>query len=84
LVPTTRRPGLLRCLLRSQQKTLATISQKQGEPATTDTLEGVTQKTVSHKIDLACHGLLSLQLNREAGEREVARLASLGLAHVGD
>ena len=61
---------------------LATLSIQLGEETTVESLTGMTQKMVSTKIDLTNQSLLSPKI-QEAGEREVARMASLSLAQAG-
>ena len=65
---------------------LATLSLKLGdylgEETTVDTLTGLTQKMVGTKIDLANQALFSTKITG-AGEREVARMASLSLPQAG-
>ena len=61
---------------------LATLSIQLNEEATIESLTGLTQKMVSAKIDLANQSLLSPKI-LEAGEREVARMASLSLPQAG-
>ena len=83
---------LVRQLLGTQQEAATALSQelldslttKQGEEATMASLQEQTQKIVSAVIDLSNKHLLSNRINEEAGEREIARLASLGLPHAGD
>ena len=83
---------LVRQLLGTQQQApinlsqglLDTITAKQGEEVTTESLQEETQKTVSKAIDLNNQQLLSNHITEEACEREIARLASLGLPHAGD
>ena len=65
------------------QPLLDLLSAKQGEEATAESLQGVTQKMASFTIDKSNQTLLS-NLIRESGEREIARLASLSLPHAGD
>ena len=57
---------------------LATLSIQLSEEVTVESLTGLTQKMVSTKIDLANQTLLTPRI-LEAGEREVARMASLSL-----
>ena len=61
---------------------LATLSLKLGEETTADTLTGLTQKMVGTKVDLANQTLLSTK-TMGAGEREVARMASVSLPQAG-
>ena len=64
---------------------LEALATKQGEEqVTVESLEGVSQKAASLKIDEHNHQLLSDFLTREGDVREIARLASLGLPHAGD
>ena len=59
------------------------ISAKTGEDETLETLTGVSQKMASLKIDLSNQSLLLQQISEEGEEREIARMASLGLPHAG-
>lgn len=61
---------------------LPTLTLKLGEDTTQDSLHGKTQKMLSLQIDLGNQQLLS-ELVQAAGEREVARMASLSLAYAG-
>ena len=61
---------------------LATLSIQLGEDTSIESLIGLTQKMVSQKIDLTNQSLLSPKI-MEAGEREVARMASLSLPQAG-
>ena len=61
---------------------LATLSIQLNEDVTIESLTGLTQRMVSAKVDLANQTLLTPKI-LEAGEREVARLASLSLPHAG-
>ena len=63
---------------------LAQLSDKQGEEATKENLLGVSQKAISLKIDLRSHQLLSEHITNTGVQRDIARLASLGLPHSGD
>jgi hypothetical protein len=63
---------------------LALLSFKQNEEATIDSLQGVSQKAVSLKVDLHNHHQLSEHLSTQGQTRDIARLASLGLPHAGD
>ena len=63
---------------------LQLLSRKQGEEATVESLEGLSQKTASLTIDLYNRDAL-LQHYTTAGEiREIARLKSLRLPHAGE
>ena len=66
------------------QALLQLLSFKQGEDATTESLEGVTQKMASYTIDLHNRNLLTDHYTRVEEEREMARLASVALPHAGD
>ena len=61
---------------------LATLSIQLNEEVTEESLVGLTQKMVSNKVDLANKTLLAPKI-LEAGEREVARMASLSLPQAG-
>ena len=61
---------------------LPTLSIQLGEETTVESLTGLTQKMVSSKIDLVNQTLLSPKI-MEAGEREIARMASLSLPQAG-
>ena len=61
---------------------MATLSIQLNEETTAETLTGLTQRMVSAKVDLANQTLLTPRI-LEAGEREVARLASLSLPQAG-
>ena len=63
---------------------LALLTTKKGEEATTESLQGVSQKAASLEIDLHNHHLLTDHYTREGVQRDIARLASLGLPHAGD
>ena len=63
---------------------LALLSSKQEEEATTEALQGVSQRAVSLQIDLHNHKLLTAQHTRENGQREIARMKCLEVAHAGD
>ena len=52
------------------------------ESVTESSLKGLTQRQLSLKVDLANQRLLSTH-TEVAGEREVARLASVSLPHAG-
>jgi hypothetical protein len=60
------------------------LTAKQGEEATLDNLHGVTQKSVSLKIDRKRHQELTELTNTSGVKRDIARLASLSLPHAGD
>ena len=66
------------------QHLLDSISARQGEPASTESLEGVTQKMASLKVDLSNQSSLLNHFNAEGNTREIARMASLGLPHASD
>jgi hypothetical protein len=63
---------------------LELLSAKQGEEATLENLHGVTQKSVSLKIDVLNHLRLTELISNSRVHRDIARLASLGLPHAGD
>ena len=63
---------------------LALLSAKQGEEATKENLTGVAQKAISLKIDLCKHHRLTEHISNTGVQRDMARLASLGLPHAGD
>ena len=65
------------------QPLLDLISAKTGEDETLETLTGVSQNMASLKIDLSNKSLLLQHISEEGEEREIARLASLGLPHAG-
>ena len=60
------------------------LSAKQGVEATSESLEGVSQKMASLAIDLNNKDSLLQHYTREGKTREVARLNSLGLPHAGE
>ena len=66
------------------QPLLDSISARQGEEVTTESLIGVSQKMASFKVDLNNQSLLLNYFILEDNVREKARLASLGLPHAGD
>ena len=68
----------------SMSVTLATLTTNfcEVEHVTEASLEGLTQRQLSLKVDLANQRLPSY-LTETAGEREVARLASVSLHHAG-
>ena len=66
------------------QPLLDSVSARQGEEATLETLTGVTQKEGSLKVDLCNKSLLLNYFNTEGVQREIARINSLGLPHQGD
>ena len=68
------------------QSLLDNISVKMGEEISTESLVGMNQRALSHKIDLHLHNLLSQRLAEEGDDREIARLASLSIpdSHAGD
>ena len=59
------------------------ISAKTGEEASVESLSGMSQKMASLKVDLLNRSLLIQNITEEGKEREIARLASLGLPHAG-
>ena len=61
---------------------LPILSIQLGKETTVESLTGMTQKMVSAKIDLNNQSHLSPKI-QEAGEREVARMASLSLPQAG-
>ena len=63
---------------------LQLLSTQQGENTTVESLEGVPQKTISYKIDLYNQTALTNHFTGAGEQREIARLASLGLPHAGD
>ena len=66
------------------QSLLDSVSARQGEEATLETLTGVSQKQGSLKVDLCNKSLLLNYFNTEGVQREIARMNSLGLPHQGD
>ena len=66
------------------QALLDSVSARQGEEATMETLHGVTQKQGSIKVDLCNKSLVLNFHNTEGVQREIARMNSLGLPHQGD
>ena len=65
------------------QPLLDKITAKTGETASVDSLQGISQREVSLKVDLLNQSLLLHHFNEEGEEREIARMASLGLPHAG-
>ncbi len=63
---------------------LAQLTEKSGEVATVDELDGVRQKALSVKIDANKQRQLTERLEREGEMRDQARMASLGLPDAGD
>ena len=59
------------------------LSARMGEEVTKEELEGLKQKVVSAKIDLAHKGLLLSRVEETGDEREIARLSSLCLPQAG-
>ena len=66
------------------QPLLDCITARQGEEATTESLEGLTQKMASQAIDLNNQSMLLNHYKAEGCTREIVRMASLGLPHSGD
>ena len=66
-----------------EQPILEMLSKQMDEEVTTESLEGKTQKMVSFQIDATNQRLHSIHIEAK-GERETARMASLGLSHAGD
>ena len=66
------------------QPLLDSITVRQGEEATTESLEGLPQKMASRAIDLNNQSMLLNHFKAEGNVREMARMASLGLPHAGD
>ena len=64
--------------------TLLSAKLDENEETSTVSLQGMSQKAVSLKIDLHNFSLLTNHFTREENKREIARLASLGLPHAGD
>ena len=62
---------------------LAAVSIKVGEEVDNESLQGLTQKALTLKVDLANQQLHSSSVT-DLGEREVARMAALSLPHAGD
>jgi hypothetical protein len=62
---------------------LDSINMHTGEEVTTEELEGLSQKMLSAKIDDQNLATLKEQIGQEESEREMARLASLGLPYAG-
>ena len=65
------------------QPLLDRISAKSGETASVESLLGVSQREASLKIDLFNQSLLLHYHEEKGNEREIARMASLGLPHAG-
>ena len=65
------------------QPLLDKITAKTGETASVDSLQGISQREVSLKVDLLNQSLLLHHFNEEGEEREIDRMASLGLPHAG-
>ena len=63
---------------------LEMLAAKQGEEATLDNLQGLSQKMVSIKIDRKRLETLSEHISSSGVVRDIARLASLSLPHAGD
>ena len=72
------------CPLTISTTLLDYLSVKMGEDATIASLQGVSQRGVSLKIDLNNHQLLTNHITELGVLRDIARLASLGLPHAGD
>ena len=67
-----------------EQSLLDAISARRGEPVTTESLVGVSQKSASYAVDLHNKSLLLNHFTQEGSARNIARLASVGLEHSGD
>ena len=65
------------------QPILDSIAEKQGEVSTAESFVGVPQRAASLKIDQFNLSLLLNHYTEEGDEREIARMASLGLQHAG-
>ena len=66
------------------QSVLDQITARTGEDTTVETLAGVSQKNISLKVDLSNKTHLLLLISEANKEREIARMASLGLPHAGN
>ena len=71
------------CPVKVHTALLDYLGAKMGEEASIDTLTGVSQRAVSLKINLNNLQLLNNHVSGLGVEREIARLASVGLPHSG-
>ena len=60
------------------------LAAKMGEDATINSLQGVSQRELSLKIDLKNLQLLTDHISELGVTRDITRLACLGLPHAGD